>query len=367
MRISAALGVLLLSLFNTSCSLPSVPPPEMPVELERPGVLQGDRLLKKTILIEEATVGLVTDIRYGEFDSLPGAELAIVGRSAAVFLGETGRPKQTIRFGMRNTDQVVLVDVERDGVPEFLNRGSWASKVVLFEHDGTVRWTYFSIWGVDDAAAGDVDGDGRLEFVAGLNAWGGVNLLSADGKEVWHQSDGNVWHVEIVDVDGDGRGEILHSNAGGELKVLDSEGTTVSTYKGESYISDFTLTQWGDDRIPRHVVAPGDGFIEILHPGGGTVATFTAPGVAEIGGVTRATRVRFAGGGVYHATLVSYPRWGRSILYLHDEEREIAYQEVFGEACQALASVPGRNGESLLVGCVGKVWEYSPAGRKRPG
>lgn len=62
-------------------------------------------------------------------------------------------------------------------------------------------------------AAGDLGGDGQLEFVVGLNCGGGIHLLSADGKVLWKQPDVNVRRVAVVDIDGDERPEILHNNS----------------------------------------------------------------------------------------------------------------------------------------------------------
>jgi len=40
---------------------------------------------------------------------------------------------------------------------------------------------------MDDMAAGDLDGDGVPEFVAGYNGGGGVRLFDASGKSRWRQ------------------------------------------------------------------------------------------------------------------------------------------------------------------------------------
>ena len=64
---------------------------------------------------------------------------------------------------------------------------------------------------VDDTAAGDVDGDGRLEFVVGFNGGGGVRLLDSTEKMRWRKPDGNVWHVEIADL----KGCLLYTSARG--------------------------------------------------------------------------------------------------------------------------------------------------------
>src|SRR6185295_3356852 len=109
--------------------------------------------------------------------------------------------------------------------PRYIDRGGggWQTGAFIGE-DGARLWQPDALQGMDDLAAGDVDGDGVPEFVVGYNGDGGIHLHDAAGKRRWREDDGNVWHVEVVDTDGDGRCEIVHSNAGGDLTVRDASG-----------------------------------------------------------------------------------------------------------------------------------------------
>jgi hypothetical protein len=64
---------------------------------------------------------------------------------------------------------------------------------------GKPLWSYGAgSNGVDDMVAGDLNGDGLLQFAVGFNGGGGIHLLNSQGKKLWEFPDGNVWHVEIV-------------------------------------------------------------------------------------------------------------------------------------------------------------------------
>lgn len=73
--------------------------------------------------------------------------------------------------------------------------------------------------------------------------------------------------------------------------------------------------------------------------------------------------VRYGKNADYFSVLFNVGAFSRSMLLLYDEQGRIAYQEILGESCLGIAALPGEAGERLLVGCSGKVFEYSPARR----
>jgi len=325
------------------------------------GVTKGSGALTKTAFLSDPGLGSISDLVWSEKVSSPGAKLCVAGSRGAAFADAKGTVLSSVAF-VGSADRVTVVDGAEPGGCRFLNRGSWGEEVRLFSHDGKVLWTYGGDPGVDDAACGDVDGDGRLEFVVGFNGGGGVHLLDSQGRKRWEQPDGNVWHVEIGDIDGDGRQEIIHSCAAGEMVVRDRDGKVLRRSRPPGYFDSFALCHWPDREGPLRVVWASAGSIYVLDSGASPVAELSAPDLGDMGDIC-ATPVKLrAGEPSFFATVVSFRRERRTVLYVHDHSRGLIYQEVLAEPCSALVALPaeGAGGEALLLGgSGGQVWRYA--------
>jgi hypothetical protein len=352
--------MLAFALAVVSCSFPEVPEPKMPADLATPGVTRGKVGFEKSLFFSRVRLGSVTDIRYRRFSNDPDPLLAIVGSWGTVFADAAGQPRKVVRFRSGMPQFVRLVDMRTDRVPWFLARGRLY--VSLLDQSGRRHWTYTSYWGVNDAAAADINGDGISEVVIGLNGFGGIRLLNSEGRKLWGKyGDGNIWDVALLPGPNGGVGRIYHTESGGELKIRNAEGEELVHCRPNSeYLSDFELTRWGDETFPRHFVAPQDGCIIVFDQDGVLTAKLKTPGSARLGDA-RATPVHFEGSGSFFATLVAHQMWDRSVLYLHDPGGNLAYREVFAGFCGAVESLPIGGKERLLVSCGDKVWQYAPA------
>ena len=77
---------------------PFLPHLTMPEEFETPGVLIGTDFLSKDIFIQNSSLGTITDITFGEFDSIPGQEIGIAGTKGALFLDDNRNVNSTVMF-----------------------------------------------------------------------------------------------------------------------------------------------------------------------------------------------------------------------------------------------------------------------------
>lgn len=331
----------------------------MPPELEQPSVVSGQDFLEKTVFSTNPSTGKVTDLVYL---TDPEPEIAVAGDQGSVRLSLQGDVQSSLRFHSRPT-HVDFIDVDADGTFEFLNRGGegWQD-ASLIDHSGQTLWTYGGSPAVNDMDAADTDGDGIAEFVVGHNGSGGVHLLDKSGRPLWKQSDGNVWHVEFVDTDGDGVVEIVHSNAGGELTVRDTQGTILKQTRPAAYFSDFSLCRWPTKKSSELLLLAENDSIWLFDFSGKTVARFDAPGCGKLG-AARGTLVRFEKDQPeYLAVVVEIQNWQRSILYVYRQDKTLVYKEVLDDLCAAIATIPaGEAGETLLLGGTGRIWQYSLA------
>jgi len=169
--------------------------------------------------------------------------------------------------------------------------------------------------------------------------------------------------VEIVDTDGDGQPEIVHSNAGGQMKVRDAQGNIVNQSRPPAYFSGFSLCNWPGKQDPQYALLSESGTVWVLGFDGKSVARLDAPDCGDLGHARGVPVKLRAGHDEYFAVLVEFRNRERSILYLYDPDQKLVYQEVLGEACGCLAAVASGDStdERLLLGGEQRVWQYTLA------
>ncbi|HYY72466.1 MAG TPA: hypothetical protein VE778_02625 [Candidatus Bathyarchaeia archaeon] len=333
----------------------------------QPRVIKGGEQFEKHDFYAGADVGEISEILAGWPADREGAALTIVGNRGALFLDANQRPVKEIRFSRTIFCPVEVSKIDSSGDYGYLTRDeSWSSPVILFDRDGKERWSYSGglLKGVDDSVSLGAEETTKSGVVVGFNGGGGLVLLDRQGKPIWQKPESNVWHVETLDTNEDGHKEILHSNAQGQLLVGNTNGDIIGRYLPGAYVSNFSITRWEDDPQPTHILVPikegrdgGRPQLLVLDAGGKTVAELDAPLGDLMHGVTGVS-VHFGRNAEYYAALMNKGH-SRSIVLLYDKQRQIAYQEVLGESCFGITALPGRSGERLLIGCSGRVVEYT--------
>jgi len=334
-----------------------------------PGVVTGAGFLEQEVFLSDERLGMVSDIALGKLDSAEGIEMVVASGEGAAFATKDGEMKSFRQF-QHSCDRVDIIDVEGDGVCEFMEPGSWGSEAALVSHGGELLWTYGGeSSGVNDMCAGDVDGDGRLEFAVGLNGSGGVHLVDSDGALVWRRRDENVWQVEMLDTDGDGSPEILHTNASGQLTVRDASGDVLRRARptpedgSHAYFSQFAICNWPTKSGPRLVLAPGPDTVGLFDDRGSLVTELEAPDLNQFAEVKGVPIKLEAEAPEYFAVLATYQVAEQAALYLYDADKALVYHEILAEPSRAIAAIPiGASGaEAILIGGEGRVLKYTAA------
>jgi hypothetical protein len=333
-----------------------------PPDLADAGVVHGAGVLGKARFLRDAGIDGVTAISTRQRGPGDAGGLTVVGSRGAVLTDSLGRIEGRVAFapGSRTCLDRVEPIAGPDGSPlGFLARGSWACSVARLDRQGRVLWRYGGSIGVDDAAVADLEGDGRLDFVVGFNGDGGVHRVDDAGRAVWTHSDSNVWRVALLDTDGDGRPEILHSNAAGLLVIRDQTGRVIRRVNAPIYLSHFSPVSWPGAGRPA-LLQMDDGEVRVLDASGASVATLPAPR-AKSTLDARGTPVRLkAGQPEAFAVVGSHAPWRRSVVYVYGADHALLYEEILADACAAIAPLPAPAGhpEAILVGCDGVVWRY---------
>jgi hypothetical protein len=379
-------------------------PPEIPHELREARIVVGSEFLSRNQFVTTSEswvnfdtpkgVGSIEDISIGELDSHPGIDIAIAGRYGAMIVDRNGvkqsqiqyefeaEQKKIIIFNVPKTrtmlGDVRVIDIEGDGTCEYLARGSLDGAAV-FSHQGKRLWSYGAFTdektSIDDLAAGDLNGDGVSEFIS---SWDAIELFDRHGRKGWAQPlDGGLHQMEIVDVDGDRKNEIIHSSAGG-LTVRDGLGKILKEVEMPFYLSHFHLCAKPDEQ-QSHILVVEDDNVWLVDFKGNVVKKFAAP-------LTRFPNPRkpakddifylseidvYTAKGVwvklkadqppFLAVVTEFAALDRSVLYIYSTEGRLVYQEVMPEGCSSIAVLSQEDGSSaqeFLVGGTNTVWRY---------
>src|SRR5690349_228969 len=244
---------LLLLVASAGCTPPKY---EVPTELREARVLLGRNWVEKKVFYQDQGTGEISQILIGWPADRESADLIVAGDKGVQFLNFQGHMVKAVKFSERFFSPLQIVQLDQGGDFGFLTRDeSGAGAVLLFDKQGQEIWHYGSrsfSW-ANDSVAGDINGDGRPEFaVAKLET---IHVLNRDGKEIWTSHDLNIWHLEILPASAGEPGELLHSNAGGELVVQDLQGHEMAKYLPGRYISQFAITRWGAEKRATHILA----------------------------------------------------------------------------------------------------------------
>jgi len=340
---------------------------EVPAELRKPRVVTGNNLFGKSVFYRGTGIGEISQILIGWPADREGAELVVAGNRGAQFLDLDGHLRKAIRFSESFFSPLQIVRLDASGDFGFFTRDeSWSGPVLLFDNQGQEIWSYGShiFSGADDSVAGDINGDGKPEFVVAARSK--IHVISRDGQELWTSYDSIVWHLELLPAFDNEQGEILHSNAGGELIVQDPNGHEVARYLPGGYVGEFAITRWGAETRPTHILAPNKTINKadplrreffILDWHGKIISHFESP-LGALLPKLNGTPVSFKGENSY-SLLLSYSPANRSLLSLFDGKSKLVYEEILDANCGAVASILHGSNELLLVGCEDKIWAYA--------
>ncbi len=376
-------------------------PPPTPPELIEPRILKGGDFLARTqfteiskskiAAIDPSYIGSIDDMRVGEFDPHPGPEIVLAGDQGSLILDRNGQKQASAQFEFEVKEVKVgpfssplprmmlgdmrIIDIEPDGVCEYLARGS-GDGAAMFDHKGKLLWAspptedYASR--LSNVTAGDLNGDGVLEFVGASK---GILAFDRNGKTLWHQpADYGPSHLEIVDVDGDGKNEIV--SPGVTITISDATGKEKESVDVEGYVGSISLCQHPGRKAPE-LLDVYEGQIRLIDFSGKTVAKLEAPLTEfhdpheEAGiGLTNTTVYRFKGVWVklltnqpeFLAVVTKFSALDRSVLYVYSSIGELVYLEVLPESSSSLAVLPGESPgarEELLVAGSATVWRFA--------
>ena len=188
-----------------------------------------------------------------------------------------------------------------DGIGDRVFCGTMDGRVVALEAKGRAGapvWTFRAKGPVNSVRVADVDGDGRVEVLVGsddrhlyaLNEKGKVKWMRRFEKYegTWdrYARNAEVARVEVADLDGDGRLEVLAAVSDRQLHCLDGEGGERWSFMIYGIFDPLRVADVDGDGRPEIVGGPGritcNGTCYVLDAGGRQVNTHPTDGWASM-------------------------------------------------------------------------------------
>jgi hypothetical protein len=195
-----------------------------------------------------------------------------------------------------------------------------------------------------------------------MNGGGGLRVLDEQGIEVWRQPASNVFSVEVLDTNEDGKPEIIHSQGGQSdagIWVRNGDGGVIRKLQ-PGFLS-FSVLRWPTSKsAPTLLGVVNSDALHIVNFSGEMIAEFKFPDRAY--GYVMGSGVRLGSGEKSYLAVVRTIRaaWDRSALYVFDTDSKLVYHEIFPVGFLGLAVPPPdeRGIESFLVGAGSSVSRY---------
>jgi hypothetical protein len=357
-----------------------------PPELSQTGVLVGEGLLSKDIFANDRRLSKIQAMTFGQVDPGDPDELCSVSGFGAMFLDSSGAVKRYIPYGMQQVkvlgtkiqaagariSRFQIIDLGGAGECSFLARGG-AMGSELIGHDGKSVWL---LGGIDprthpsDMIAGDLNGDGKIEFV-GIYELGnkGVVLYDASLNELWSKPEMRASHVELVDAQG-GRKSIACCVDHG-INILNTQGDLVKNLEIPLYLQDFLILSWPPASDTQYILCHDNDSVDLYDLGGRLMFKCDMPGSSHL---DHFVAEAFTVGKVSYLAITGSLFWSgnRSVFCVYalpDQplrnqvvRQSPLYREVLDQTCESMTKLPADDSGrvSILIGGVGQILRYTP-------
>jgi predicted Zn finger-like uncharacterized protein len=351
-------GFYRLSFFSTKLLVQRKRPAELKKMLNS---ATSDYLTEKVVFEEYAPAGISSITRMS---CRPGAgkEILVALPRGVVFLNESYQVQYRLnlsdRKGFKSIEPLVVDGDQNCGFLAHM----FQEDIFLLNSEGKEIWKSSHIGnsgGFEGVRSGDIDGNGKKEFALYYMYREGIHLIDGGGKTRWKHPVYSLGHLEMADVRGNGKTEIIYSNSNNangitDITILDAQGTEVSQQKFATASSEFAVIRWPNGEAQPNILLTEEGKIRLVNLQGETAMSLDAPGCKTYGAV-KAITAKFKKDKPPFLVVRKSLHPDIFVLYVYDAEGMLVYQRTEvtdGGRIPTLVTVPANEtgAEKLLVG-----------------
>lgn len=347
---------------------------ERPAELKKRLNRASSDFLTEKVVFRDRTERSISNITRIQ-DKSGGQKLIAGVFNGVVFFDNHYQEQSRLIFSQSGFSTLTPLIMDESGALRFLAY-SYGKGIYLFDTEEKEVWSITqpdpTTGHIDGACFGDLDGNGKQEFAIYYRYRKGICLVDSDGKNLWEHPVYALGHVEIADLNGDGREEMIYdnsNNAGGvtEFVTLDAAGTIVSREKFKTRSYEFEVIQWPNPQAEPSILLTEDNILRTVDLKGNTILLLEAPGCRPFGDV-KAVTVRFDKNQPAYLAVRKKLHPDITVLYVYDHQGKLVYQKTdvtdyayVSALAVADTDIPGQ--EKLLAGYKNEIREYLPAQR----
>jgi len=203
-------------------------PQSKPAAQPAAAVKDADKMLQPVLVWSNNLPG-ATALCSGDWDGGGAAEILVATGTKLHVLNLEGQEKSAVMLPAVYS----MMECGRHSQkgPRLLGYSNWGRRLDVVDKTGKELWNFSSMMGVDGAHWADLDGNGTDELIVGMNGFGGLEALSADGRKMWQVSMGNVWGQAAVPPGPAGQALVFATEASGSVRVFDGKGHPVRTLR----------------------------------------------------------------------------------------------------------------------------------------
>jgi len=353
-------GFIFLGSLTTTLSIQQERPDEIKKLLKR----TNSGYLAQRVVFDDISLGGVSSINQNKCGPNADSQTLLACHRGVVFLNDRYEEQSRIVFSGRNFYTTV------DPVHTNNDHACRLIAYTHFEHASLLDSDGEEIWKktaenadrgpyIDGVQSGDIDGDGKPEFAVYYSYTNGIALVDENGNPVWTHPVYSLGHLEMTDVRGNGKDEIIYSNSNNAnlltvFKTLDANGTIVDKLEISTASSEFAVIRWPAKEGSPNILLTEENKIRIIDIKGNTVVQLDAPGCRTFGKV-KAVTVKFKKNEPAYLAVRKNLHPDLAVLFVYNADGNLVFQTAKvakGPIQPALAAVPSDETgvERLLVG-----------------